>query len=895
MKQPFKLFLHDLKNIRRTPSFIILLIGLSILPSFYAWFNLKSSWDPYSNTGGIKVAVVNHDKGTTFKGRDINVGDSLVSELKHNDKFGWVFTDDLKDAKHELRLGHYYAMIHIPKNFSEDTTSILHKQPKRAIIDYEVNQKINAIAPKMTNAGATQITKSLNEKFVDIATKALLKESNKVGLKLQDKLPTYRKIENAVFEAEAAIPEMEKFKEKIIKIDQHQNDITKYSNEFYQLANYKDKINQGANKLVIANEHAGDIQAAGNMLVKLNNNMDTIESALNKAGQIEAKFPEINNAVQTGIKATSTANAVLSKSQTKLAPVHELLAPVDTKKQSTEKTPEITKPDLLPAKDALSEGLMALAQLTGDVAKSQQEGLSQLSTLVNSKPTASDTLTKNLQAYQTQLNQTIQFNEQLIQILNESSKQLGDLSAITNQLNTTNRILKTLNNDLSKAITASQNNQNVTVNTDNIQAAMTQLNQLQKFANQDMPQLLTAGLDSLDQSLDQIASKVSDASKFANQVDDILSNALTLSQSMNQTLTSLSDALPGMEATFTRLNQTAQENFPTFKSKVNKAAGFVQSDLPSALADLNRISLFVQQDLPGVMNKYDQASSLLKSNLPEAQKKIHELAIFAQQDLPGIEKDIKKAANKFRELDKKDSLGKLIKLLRNDLKNESDYFAEPIKLKETQIFPIPNYGSASAPFYTALALWVGALLSCNLLTTELKDKSQQGLFKLKDVYLGRMILFLILSVLQSSIVVLGNFFILDAYAKHPVYNLLFAVFVGLVFTIIVYTMVSLLGNIGKALAIIIMVLQISGGGGTFPIQVTPHFFQMIHPFLPFTYGVDLLREAVGGIVPEIVTKNLTMLFIFGSGALIFGYLLRERFEPIKHGFYSRSKASNLVE
>ncbi|MSE24834.1 YhgE/Pip domain-containing protein, partial [Lactobacillus curvatus] len=80
-----------------------------------------------------------------------------------------------------------------------------------------------------------------------------------------------------------------------------------------------------------------------------------------------------------------------------------------------------------------------------------------------------------------------------------------------------------------------------------------------------------------------------------------------------------------------------------------------------------------------------------------------------------------------------------------------------------------------------------------------------------------------------------------------------------VFISIVYTLVSLFGNVGKALAMVMMVLQIAGGGGTFPIQVTPKFFQAIHPFLPFTYAVDALREAVGGVVPEILIYNLMFL------------------------------------
>ncbi|UBH15486.1 YhgE/Pip domain-containing protein [Macrococcus armenti] len=928
MKNAFQLFLHDLKNIKRTPSFIILLLGLAILPSFYAWFNLKSSWDPYSNTEYLKVAIVNHDKGAEVQGKKVNVGNQLVNNLKDNKKFGWVFTDDLKEANKQLEYGNYYAIIHIPKNFSEDVTSILHKKPKRAHIDYKVNQKINAIAPKMTNAGATAITQSLNEKFVDSATKALLDESNRVGLKLQDKLPLYHKIENAVYEAEKAIPQMEEFKQTVNKIDRHQGDISKYADEFYSLSNYEGKINEGADKLIKANEHAGDINAAGQMIVNINNNMPVIEDALQKANTIEQKFPQINDAVAKGIQATSTAQSAISSAQIAMPDVHKKInnaqsitnnAQTDVKsaetsleqptaenpiseKATTEKTvvdketEPLKKPDLLPAKDALNNGLMAISQLTKEEAAATQDTLNQLQALSEQNPGSSEVLAKNIEIYQHNLEQSIAYYNEVIKLMDQAQKLgLGDTSKITRQLNDSIGTLTTLNQSLNTTLNGAKGNGNVSFDNAAIQNAIKSLSSLEAFAGSDMQKILSNGLSLIDSNLDTIAGKLSDASQFANDVDRILADATQITSNAHQTLLTINAELPALEEKFSRINQTAQANLPTFKSKVGEASSFVESELPSVLNDLNRLGAFASNDLPGVMKKYNEASHLLQNKLPGAQEKIHELAMFSNEELPGIEKEIKQAADKFRELDKNDTLNKLIKLLRNDLEDQSDYFAEPIQLDETQVFPIPNYGSASAPFYTALALWVGALLSGNLLTTELKDKSLIGKFSLRELYLGRMILFLLLSIAQATIVVLGNLFILDAYAKHPVYNVLFAILVGIAFTIMVYTVVSLLGNIGKAIAIIIMVLQIAGGGGTFPIQVTPKFFQAIHPFLPFTYAVDLLREAVGGIVPEIAWSKLGMLYLIAALTFAFGLALKPKFEPIKKGFYARSKASNLVE
>ncbi|ULG72872.1 YhgE/Pip domain-containing protein [Macrococcus brunensis] len=946
MKKIFSLFIKDVQHALKTPMVLIVILGLCILPSFYAWFNLKSSWDPYSNTKGIKVAVVNFDEGATVQGKHVNVGKSLVKELKTNDQFGWVFVDSLKDAKQGVRLGKYYAMIHIPEHFSEDMTSIFDKKPKRAHIDYQVNQKINAIAPKMTTAGATAITKTLNDKFVEAATQAFLKESNSLGIDLEKKLPLYHKIENAVFQAEAAIPKMEKFSAAVQKIDAHQGDINQYAEEFYALESYKDEINSGAAKLIKANQHAGEINEAGQMIVGLNSKMSNIEAALNKAQQFEERFPEINAAVAKGIDATNKASEVLSTAQNRMPQVHARLnqaqdatSKADTKVESAEekvsseevdteekvttegsstqenqttsseqkieipdsteavttesvttelpsteakktatmqtvaktKDEPLTQSDLEPAKQALSEALRAMAGLVKDNAAAQKDTLSALKDHQPSKD--------NMKVIAQNIGQTIQLQKEVADVLQQSSI---DTSQIEEALNNSNNALAVVQKQL----------ENGQIDASSISRAEEALSVIQ---NMDMQSILLQGLETIDSGLDTAAMKLRDAEQFANKVDGILTEAQQVTSAANERLVTINNELPALEERFKEVNANVQSNFPAFKARVAEASQFVQNELPGVLNDLSRISHFAQNDLPGVMSKYDETADLLRNNLPGAEKGIHDLAEFSRNDLPGIEKDIKKAADKFRELDKKDVMNKLIKLLRNDLQGEADYFSDPIQLDEKQMFPIPNYGSASAPFYTALALWVGALLSSNLLTTELKDQSLKGIYSLRELFAGRLLLFLSIGIIQSVIVVIGNFFILDAYAKHPVMNLLFAVLVSIVFTSIVYTMVSLLGNVGKALAIILMVLQISGGGGTFPVQVTPHFFQMIHPFLPFTYAVDLLREAVGGIVPELVTLNISRLLIFFIGILAIGYGLKPKFEPIKKRMIKTSEESTIVE
>ncbi len=168
-------------------------------------------------------------------------------------------------------------------------------------------------------------------------------------------------------------------------------------------------------------------------------------------------------------------------------------------------------------------------------------------------------------------------------------------------------------------------------------------------------------------------------------------------------------------------------------------------------------------------------------------------------------------------------------------------------------------------------------------------------YTLRHVYFGKLIIFLIIGILQSLIVSVGNLLLLGVYTKHPVFFVVFSMLISIVLMTIVYTLVSIFGNIGKGLAIILLVLQLSSSGGTFPIDVTPPFFQAIHPFLPFTYAINLLREAVAGAIPVLVVKYISILLIFMVLALLVGALLKPLLAERIEAAYEKTKASRMLE
>ena len=172
MKKIWSIFRNDLKKIGTNLVAFIVMIGICILPALYAWFNIASNWDPYGNTKNIKIAVVNLDEGSEFGNIKIDIGSQVIENLKTNNQLGWQFVSKA-EAEEGVNVGTYYASVTIPKDFSANMTSILSGELKRPEIIYTLNEKLNAIAPKITDKGAEAIKNSVNQSFIDTITTTL--------------------------------------------------------------------------------------------------------------------------------------------------------------------------------------------------------------------------------------------------------------------------------------------------------------------------------------------------------------------------------------------------------------------------------------------------------------------------------------------------------------------------------------------------------------------------------------------------------------------------------------------------------------------------------------------------------------------------------------------------
>ncbi|PWG65948.1 YhgE/Pip domain-containing protein [Bifidobacterium callitrichidarum] len=182
MRTIWRIFRRDFLRILRNPVAVVVTLGVAVIPSLYAWFNILANWDPYSATGNIQVAVANADRGTSndLVGR-LNAGKQVVAQLKKNHQLGWRFVDNEDQAVHGVETGEYYAAIVLPKDFSESLVNSVTGTTERPKIRYYVNEKKNAIAPKITDTGASTIDEQINSTFVTTVGDTVAKAVSKAG------------------------------------------------------------------------------------------------------------------------------------------------------------------------------------------------------------------------------------------------------------------------------------------------------------------------------------------------------------------------------------------------------------------------------------------------------------------------------------------------------------------------------------------------------------------------------------------------------------------------------------------------------------------------------------------------------------------------------------------
>ena len=214
-----------------------------------------------------------------------------------------------------------------------------------------------------------------------------------------------------------------------------------------------------------------------------------------------------------------------------------------------------------------------------------------------------------------------------------------------------------------------------------------------------------------------------------------------------------------------------------------------------------------------------------------------------------------------------------------------DYFFSPTKLDRHEVYPVPDYGSGVSPFYIVLSMWVGALITCVLI----EPKSSVGTpYSPFEMYTGNLLLYISLSILQACVTITGAH-LLGVYIDNYPLFILSAILVSIVFMTLIYSIISAIGTVGEGIVVILLVFQISGTGGIYPIEIMPKLFQELYSYLPMTYGIKLVREAQLGIIWPNYIPALIMLLAIGIITIIVSVIIKEKADKPSKYFEEKLK------
>ncbi|KAB7789518.1 YhgE/Pip domain-containing protein [Bifidobacterium leontopitheci] len=735
MRTIWRIFTRDLLRILRNPVAVVVTLGVAVIPSLYAWFNILANWDPYSSTGNLQVAVANEDRGvdSDLVGH-LDAGKQVVKELKKNTALGWRFVD-AGDAVEGVQSGDYYAAIVLPKDFSESLVDSVTGSSKRPAIQYYVNEKKNAIAPKITDTGATTIDSQINETFVSTVSKTLADTITKEGGKIDAQATATR--DDVVRDLNGTVSQLESVSKSLGGMQ------STFKTAESTVEQTRAVVTRLKRQIADAQKASGQTQT---LLEQTQRNVQSFSSQLSGAfddGSVTLSGigVQVNSAAGTAVSAFNTAQGSVD---------------------------DVT--------NALQQPISAAGTLVADLKD----------VLTNAGIDESTAIGKRIWQQVNALDKTVQTQQtQLDTFHSESSQFISDG--------------KTAATGLAQATGTATS------------GGIGMLNRARTTLTGTITPNLTAGLDS-----------------FAS-----------LSGTMSGTLVALSGTLDQSDALFDQLTDTLRQASTTVAG-TQRSIGTLTSDIRQVRTDVAAL---------GSSAVYQKIRKALNINT--------------------------------------DQVG--------------EFMGAPVTLATKTVYPMDNYGSAVTPFYTNLALWVGGFVLIAIYKLEV-DRERPGRRKraaasavagsaaspntaaagatddfaemtATQAYLGRWLLFVMVGQLQALIVMVGNL-VLGIQCEHPVLFVLAGLFCSFVYVNIIYALAVAFRHIGKAVAVILVIVQIPGASGLYPIEMMPDFFRELHPWLPFTYGINAMRGPIAGTYGNHYWLDMGHLAMYLPVALFIGLVVR---------------------
>ena len=832
---------NDIRNIFKNRIIRVSVIAIIIVPLLYSLLYLDAFWDPYSRIENMPIAVVNLDKGAKLDNEDVNYGDKLVDNLKSNHEVGWRFVSE-SEANEGLNGKKYYAKFQIPANFSESVIAAKSGSPKVANLQFVSNDKKNFIASQVTGKVQVllkaQIVKTISNNYVTGAFDNLYKVkdgfakaadgSNKIydGLsQLNDKIPTLS------------------------------DGVTKLSDGSSKLFDGQNQLNDG---LKTANDGIGTLNAGAGTL---NNGIGTLKNGL---GTVNEKVPTLATGVDklysgsgqlsTGLGTAITGSTQLTDGSNKLY-----------KAFSTQVYPVIGQ--LQAGANQLNSELTAGA----DGITTLNKGASQLISNVDPLKVGGTKIAQSSTAVKAGYGQVQVGVNQLISGVGNTSSALAAIGAdlqAGKQQEALAKLQKLLQDSQASAAANAKAIQTLQVGTKQLGDSLGQFDAgVQQYTTSvgqfaDGTNALANGTTQLTGKVAKIGSGVNQISSGLNQLEPKLNEKNQ--GSFGNGLKSVSQGLPTLNSGLNQLNSGA--------TQLNGGLKQLQSNVPAlsqgvkALYD-GSVQLYYGSNklAAGTEKLADGSSQLLtgSTKLVDGQTQLKDGIGQLSTKVPTLKDGVTKLYDGSKELSTKlsDGSSELKDGLVNSSETMANFISDPIELSSNPVNAVANYGTGFAPYFILLSLWIGAIMMFFVISTNVETDEKTSKF---NKVIGKFLSYAFVGVLQAllvSIVVLS----LGLHPTNTPLYILIIVFLSLVFISIIQCLISLFGDAGRVFGIILLILQLTSCAGTFPLEVVPNLFKVLNPFMPFTYGMEALREVISAttINYSLVGKDIAILaFVF---------------------------------
>lgn len=867
------------KAIFKKPTFIIVMIGISLVPALYNVIFLSSMWDPYGQLSDLPVAVVNNDKEASYNGNSMSIGKDMVSNLKENKTLDFHFVDE-EEGKKGLENGDYYMVVTLPSDLSEKATSILTDHPEQMQIDYQTSSGHSFIASKMSDSAMTQLKQNVSTNVTKTYTKALFNKMIDLKDGMNQAASGSEKLTDGANQLVAGSQTLT-------------TNLNSLADSSLTFSNGTEQFTKGLSSYVSGVEqlHLG----LGNFnsgLVTYTGAVSQLDSGL---GQLSSKSPELVreiNQLYTGVESytggVSQLNAGLNQFSSGVSAYTNGVGNLATGANQLSSQSAILRMGV----EQLSEGIQQLSRKL-EASSEQKDQINQLSSGLNQLNQAIQNIdvgdTKQLDSV---LSSIVSLsNQMLASAQSDKAITLANIQSTAAYQSLTSEQQAEISASVSQNSTDSiQSAQSIVAlaqglqgSLENLQNQSSNLSTLKNQANQVLPLVATSltGLSSgLTEMQGAVMNKLVPASQsitsgvnaYTAGVDKVSQGASQLSEK-NSTLTGSLDQLVSGSTTLTQKS-----------SSLTAGVGQLVEKTPELVSGIEKLSTG--------SNQLNQNSQELIAGVDKLQLGSGQLADKSSQLLSGASQ-LENGANKLA-----DGAGKLaeggtkltsgleglqtgLASLGQGLSNASDQLksastesknaeilSNPLSLSKTDNDQVPVNGVAMTPYMISVALFVAAI-STNMIFAKLPSgrhpESRWAWLKSRAEING------IIAIL-AGILVYGGVHLIGLTANYEMRTFILIILTSLVFMSMVTALTTWNSRIGAFFSLILLLLQLASSAGTYPLALTNDFFRAINPWLPMSYSVSGLRQTIsmtGNIHHQVIFLAVILALFIGLGMLAY--------------------------